>query len=173
MNSRDLIDAISGQLGSKKTAIEAVNALLDTIQVTVAKGDKVAITALHVSGLAAGSGGSGRVASASAVIAPEGPHRTVTRCPRRSRRRPETANTSGPNSHTLPSSRNTLPEPVPGSNSRTVACMPRPYAPAPGTVCGRCANDHERMWSVKLFRPDIGVPVPVRGSAKSFLMAAE
>ena len=48
MNKHDLIDAISGQLGSKKTATEAVNALLDTIQVTVAKGDKVAITGFGV-----------------------------------------------------------------------------------------------------------------------------
>ena len=38
MNKRDLIDAISGRLGDKKTATEAVNAVLDTIQVTVAKG---------------------------------------------------------------------------------------------------------------------------------------
>jgi DNA-binding protein HU-beta len=48
MNKHDLIDAISGQLGSKKTATDAVNALLDTIQVTVAKGDKVAITGFGV-----------------------------------------------------------------------------------------------------------------------------
>jgi DNA-binding protein HU-beta len=48
MNKHDLIDAIPGQLGSKKTATEAVNALLDTIQVTVAKGDKVAITGFGV-----------------------------------------------------------------------------------------------------------------------------
>jgi DNA-binding protein HU-beta len=48
MNKRDLIDAISGRLGDKKTATEAVNALLDTIQVTVAKGDKVAITGFGV-----------------------------------------------------------------------------------------------------------------------------
>jgi DNA-binding protein HU-beta len=48
MNKRDLIDAISGQLGSKKTATDAVNAVLDTIQLTVAKGDKVAITGFGV-----------------------------------------------------------------------------------------------------------------------------
>ncbi len=48
MNKRDLIDAISGRLGDKKTATEAVNAVLDTIQVTVAKGDKVAITGFGV-----------------------------------------------------------------------------------------------------------------------------
>ena len=48
MNKRDLIDAISGRLGDKKTATEAVNAVLDTIQSTVAKGDKVAITGFGV-----------------------------------------------------------------------------------------------------------------------------
>ena len=44
MNKRDLIDAISDRLGDKKTATEAVNAVLETIQATVASGDKVAIT---------------------------------------------------------------------------------------------------------------------------------
>src|SRR5260370_36619112 len=44
MNKRDLIDAISTRMGDKKTATEALNAVLDTIQATVAKGDKVAIT---------------------------------------------------------------------------------------------------------------------------------
>jgi DNA-binding protein HU-beta len=48
MNKRDLIDAISGQLGDKKTATMAVNAMLDTIQSTVARGDKVAITGFGV-----------------------------------------------------------------------------------------------------------------------------
>lgn len=48
MNKRDLIDAISGQLGDRKTATEAVNAVLNTIQTTVAKGDKVAITGFGV-----------------------------------------------------------------------------------------------------------------------------
>jgi DNA-binding protein HU-beta len=48
MNKRDLIDAISGRMGDKKTAAEAVNAVLDTIQKTVAKGDKVAITGFGV-----------------------------------------------------------------------------------------------------------------------------
>ena len=48
MNKRDLIDAISGRLGGKKTATEAVNAVLDTIQSTVARGDKVAITGFGV-----------------------------------------------------------------------------------------------------------------------------
>jgi DNA-binding protein HU-beta len=44
MNKRELVDAISERLGSKKAAAEAVDALLDTIQSTVAKGEKVAIT---------------------------------------------------------------------------------------------------------------------------------
>ena len=48
MNKRDLIDAISGRMGDKKTATEAVNAVLDTIQETVASGDKVAITGFGV-----------------------------------------------------------------------------------------------------------------------------
>jgi DNA-binding protein HU-beta len=48
MNKRDLIDAISGRMGDKKTATEAVNAILETIQKTVAKGDKVAITGFGV-----------------------------------------------------------------------------------------------------------------------------
>lgn len=48
MNKRDLIDAISGKVGDKKTATEAVNAVLDTIQATVASGDKVSITGFGV-----------------------------------------------------------------------------------------------------------------------------
>jgi DNA-binding protein HU-beta len=48
MNKRDLIDAISRRVGDKKTATEAVNAVVDTIQATVAKGDKVAITGFGV-----------------------------------------------------------------------------------------------------------------------------
>src|ERR1700739_3357463 len=48
MNKRDLIDAISTRMGDKKTATEAVNAVLDTIQAAVAKGDKVAITGFGV-----------------------------------------------------------------------------------------------------------------------------
>ena len=48
MNKRDLIDAISDRLGDKKTATEAVNAVLETIQSTVASGDKVAITGFGV-----------------------------------------------------------------------------------------------------------------------------
>jgi DNA-binding protein HU-beta len=48
MNKRDLIDAISGRVGSKKDATEAVNAVLETIQSAVASGDKVAITGFGV-----------------------------------------------------------------------------------------------------------------------------
>jgi len=48
MNKRDLIDAISSRMGDKKTATEAVNAVLDTIQAAVANGDKVAITGFGV-----------------------------------------------------------------------------------------------------------------------------
>jgi DNA-binding protein HU-beta len=48
MNKRDLIDAISGRLGDKKSAAEALNAVLDTIQSAVAGGDKVAITGFGV-----------------------------------------------------------------------------------------------------------------------------
>jgi len=48
MNKRDLIDAISGRLGDKKSATEALNAVLETIQAAVASGDKVAITGFGV-----------------------------------------------------------------------------------------------------------------------------
>jgi len=48
MNKSDLIDAISGRLGDKKSATEAVNAVLETIQSAVANGDKVAITGFGV-----------------------------------------------------------------------------------------------------------------------------
>ena len=48
MNKRDLIDAISSRLGNKKTATDAVNAMLETIQSAVARGDKVAITGFGV-----------------------------------------------------------------------------------------------------------------------------
>ena len=48
MNKRDLIDAISGRLGDKKSATEAVTAVLETIQSAVANGDKVAITGFGV-----------------------------------------------------------------------------------------------------------------------------
>ena len=48
MNKRDLIDAISDRMGDKKSATEAVNAVLETIQTAVAEGDKVAITGFGV-----------------------------------------------------------------------------------------------------------------------------
>src|SRR5258708_7883360 len=48
MNKRDLVDAISGRLGDKKSATEALNAVLETIQSAVASGDKVAITGFGV-----------------------------------------------------------------------------------------------------------------------------
>jgi DNA-binding protein HU-beta len=48
MNKRDLVDAISSRMGDKRTATEAVNAVLDTIQETVASGDKVSITGFGV-----------------------------------------------------------------------------------------------------------------------------
>jgi DNA-binding protein HU-beta len=48
MNKRDLIDAVSVRLRDKKSAAEAVNAVLETIQSAVAAGDKVAITGFGV-----------------------------------------------------------------------------------------------------------------------------
>ena len=48
MNKRDLIDALSGRLGDKKSATEALNAVLEAIQSAVASGDKVAITGFGV-----------------------------------------------------------------------------------------------------------------------------
>ena len=48
MNKRELIDAISVRLGDKKSATEALNAVLETIQSAVASGDKVAITGFGV-----------------------------------------------------------------------------------------------------------------------------
>jgi DNA-binding protein HU-beta len=48
MNKRDLIDAVSVRLGDKRSATEAVNAVLETIQSAVAAGDKVAITGFGV-----------------------------------------------------------------------------------------------------------------------------
>ncbi|GLW06096.1 hypothetical protein Misp01_12260 [Microtetraspora sp. NBRC 13810] len=44
MNKRELVDAIVDRVGDKKTATEAVNAVLETIQKAVAAGDKVSIT---------------------------------------------------------------------------------------------------------------------------------
>jgi DNA-binding protein HU-beta len=48
MNKSDLIDAVSDTMGSRKTATEAVNAVIDTIQESVARGDKVTITGFGV-----------------------------------------------------------------------------------------------------------------------------
>jgi DNA-binding protein HU-beta len=48
MNKRDLIDEISGRMGDRRTATEAVNAVLDAIQQTVARGDKVSISGFGV-----------------------------------------------------------------------------------------------------------------------------
>src|SRR5260221_6222251 len=48
MNKRDLSDEIANRMGDKKPATEALSAVLDTIQATVAKGDKVAITGFGV-----------------------------------------------------------------------------------------------------------------------------
>jgi DNA-binding protein HU-beta len=48
MNKRDLIDEISGRVGNRKAAAEAVNAMVDAIQAAVANGDKVAITGFGV-----------------------------------------------------------------------------------------------------------------------------
>jgi DNA-binding protein HU-beta len=48
MNKRDLIEAVSARLGDKKSATEAVNAVLEAIQSAVASGDKVAITGFGV-----------------------------------------------------------------------------------------------------------------------------
>jgi DNA-binding protein HU-beta len=48
MNKRDLIEAISARMGDKKSATEAVNAVLEAIQSAVASGDKVAITGFGV-----------------------------------------------------------------------------------------------------------------------------
>ncbi|WP_067169488.1 HU family DNA-binding protein [Microtetraspora niveoalba] len=44
MNKKELVDAITDRVGDKKTATEAVNAILDAIQNAVANGDKVSIT---------------------------------------------------------------------------------------------------------------------------------
>ncbi|GGS58820.1 hypothetical protein GCM10010156_16860 [Planobispora rosea] len=44
MNKKELVDAIADRVGDKRTATEAVNAVLDTIQKAVASGDKVSIT---------------------------------------------------------------------------------------------------------------------------------
>ena len=48
MNKAQLIDKLSGQLGSKKTATEAVEAVIDTVTRAVASGERVAITGFGV-----------------------------------------------------------------------------------------------------------------------------
>lgn len=44
MNKRDLVEAIADRVGSKQAAALAVDAVLETIQETVAKGEKVVLT---------------------------------------------------------------------------------------------------------------------------------
>ncbi|MER7502961.1 HU family DNA-binding protein [Nonomuraea pusilla] len=44
MNKRELVEAITQRVGDKKTATEAVNAIVDAIQKAVSNGDKVSIT---------------------------------------------------------------------------------------------------------------------------------
>ena len=48
MNKAELIDSIAGRLGDKRAASEAVEAVIDTITRTVAKGEKVAITGFGI-----------------------------------------------------------------------------------------------------------------------------
>ena len=48
MNKAELIDSIAGRLGDKRTANEAVEAVIDTITRTVARGEKVAITGFGI-----------------------------------------------------------------------------------------------------------------------------
>ena len=48
MNKAQLIDKLSAQLGSKKAATDAVDAVIDTITRAVAKGERVAITGFGV-----------------------------------------------------------------------------------------------------------------------------
>ena len=88
MNKRELIDAVSGRLGDKKSATEAVNAVLETIQSAVAAGDKVAITGFGVFEK------SERPARTAATPAPEPP----SRCPRARCRSSARALTSRPSS---------------------------------------------------------------------------
>ena len=47
MNKGQLVEALESRLGSKRAATEALEAVVDTITVTVAKGEKVAITAFE------------------------------------------------------------------------------------------------------------------------------
>ena len=48
MNKAELIDSIAGRLGDKRAASEAVEAVIDTITRTVARGEKVAITGFGI-----------------------------------------------------------------------------------------------------------------------------
>jgi DNA-binding protein HU-beta len=48
VNKAELIDSIAGRLGDKRAASEAVEAVIDTITRTVAKGEKVAITGFGI-----------------------------------------------------------------------------------------------------------------------------
>lgn len=48
MNKRDLVNAVSEELGSRKTATDAVNAVLSVIQDSVARGERVSITGFGV-----------------------------------------------------------------------------------------------------------------------------
>jgi DNA-binding protein HU-beta len=48
VNKAELIDSIAGHLGDKRTASEAVEAVIDTITRTVARGEKVAITGFGI-----------------------------------------------------------------------------------------------------------------------------
>jgi hypothetical protein len=59
-------------------------------------------------------------------MAPPASQPIVTRWPGRSSRKPEAAKAPGPNPTTVPSSQNTVPDLVAGSNPRTVAWMVPP-----------------------------------------------
>src|SRR5436305_4976365 len=48
VNKAELIDALTGRLGDKRTASQALDAVLTEIQNAVTKGDKVAITGFGV-----------------------------------------------------------------------------------------------------------------------------
>ena len=48
MNKAELIDALAGRLGDKKTATQALDAVLAEVQSAVTKGDRVAITGFGV-----------------------------------------------------------------------------------------------------------------------------
>src|SRR5947207_14057403 len=48
VNKAELIDALAGRLGDKKTATQALDAVLQEVQNAVTKGDRVAITGFGV-----------------------------------------------------------------------------------------------------------------------------